>query len=289
MTARSDNSAALTKQLRKELCKQIRRARKKLSKKKGTPDVHEARGHIKKARATLRVLREVMGSRDFHRRDRKLRNAARPLGVVRDAEIELKRIDELMPRAHAGKPYARSGPREVLVRDLHNDREALTTNAAQMRRSRRRLRRATKGVKRMLRKSALDPRRALGRSYARGKETFRVASRMPSNTNLHRLRKKSKYLALQLRVLHKLRALPGDDQSATFHHLSDLLGDQHDLAVLKERLQAVRFRRNNPDLKMALEHRLTRLRTHALEMAARCYRSSTKAYVRRLPISATSG
>src|SRR5262245_7548403 len=58
--------------------------------------VHEARKRLKKARAGLRLLREALGTRLYHRETVCLRDAGRPLTQGRDAQVPVDAIDELV-------------------------------------------------------------------------------------------------------------------------------------------------------------------------------------------------
>ena len=53
--------------------------------------VHEARKQLKRARATLRLLRDGIGDTAYRRANQQLRDAARPLSGVRDAKVMLER------------------------------------------------------------------------------------------------------------------------------------------------------------------------------------------------------
>jgi len=63
--------------------------------------VHSARKALKCARATLRLLRGVIGEGRYATENGRLRNAARPLSRVRDAKILLDTARKLLksPRA----------------------------------------------------------------------------------------------------------------------------------------------------------------------------------------------
>jgi CHAD domain-containing protein len=67
----------------------------------GVPDqkaVHETRKAIKRLRALLRVLREELGERGYEREDAALRDIARQLSGARDAAVMLATLDALVKR-----------------------------------------------------------------------------------------------------------------------------------------------------------------------------------------------
>jgi len=61
-------------------------------------NVHEARKAIKKARATLRLLRNALPAATYRRENEALRNAARPLSATRDAKVLIDALDALAAR-----------------------------------------------------------------------------------------------------------------------------------------------------------------------------------------------
>src|SRR5205814_6211686 len=60
--------------------------------------VHTARKQMKKVRASLRLLREALGSRTYGRENACVRDAARPLTEVRDAGVLVDTLDKLADR-----------------------------------------------------------------------------------------------------------------------------------------------------------------------------------------------
>src|ERR1700744_646684 len=66
--------------------------------------VHAARKELKKARATLRLVRDSLGDATFKKENAALRDAARPLGELRDRQVLVEALDSLLE--HYGKPAA---------------------------------------------------------------------------------------------------------------------------------------------------------------------------------------
>src|SRR4051794_8517044 len=63
--------------------------------------VHEARKHIKKVRALIRLLRPAMGDAFYKRENAALRKAARKMSPIRDAQVRVQTIEKLMARSPA--------------------------------------------------------------------------------------------------------------------------------------------------------------------------------------------
>ena len=74
--------------------------------------------------------------------------------------------------------------------------------------------------------------RQLEDSFRRGRKALRSARRQPSVENLHEWRKRVKDLLYQLRLLAAAWPSVIEAYAEQSHRLADLLGDDHDLAVL---------------------------------------------------------
>jgi CHAD domain-containing protein len=75
----------------------------------------------------------------------------------------------------------------------------------------------------------------LKRTYANGREAFARARGAPTNEHLHEWRKQTKYFWHQLQVFEPVEPGRLGKLAHATHELADLLGDDHDLAVLRER------------------------------------------------------
>ncbi|HEY6922073.1 MAG TPA: CHAD domain-containing protein, partial [Steroidobacteraceae bacterium] len=58
--------------------------------------IHAARKELKKARATLRLLRDALGRRAYKKENTALRDAARPLSEARDGRVLLDALSSLI-------------------------------------------------------------------------------------------------------------------------------------------------------------------------------------------------
>jgi CHAD domain-containing protein len=102
---------------------------------------------------------------------------------------------------------------------------------------------------------------------------------------LHYWRKQAKYLFLQLELLAPLSSPYNARRAFRLHRLSDDLGDDHDLAMLHERVAA--YMRDFPGeleggvLLKAIEHSRSKLQSRALLRGSRLYRGHP-ALARRL-------
>jgi CHAD domain-containing protein len=202
-------------------------------------EVHAARKELKKARATLRLLRAGLSERVYRRENATLRDAARPLSAARDGRVMLETLDELIE--DYGAP-ARAVPlgafRNSLRSERREARRALTP--ATIQRSRRSLRQLRERAARWRIADRGWPIIGVGlkRIYDKGRKAMVAAQSSRSIEDLHEWRKQVKYLWHQLQVLAPMwPGLIGElaDQA---HKLANYLGDDHDLAVLRGKVLA---------------------------------------------------
>jgi CHAD domain-containing protein len=206
-------------------------------KKLSDADVHAARKELKKARATLRLLRTGLSEGVYERENAALRDAARPLSAVRDGRVMLEALDELAENYGApARVVALENFRKALRRERRQARRAVT--AATIQRSRRSLQRV---CERSARWRIADRGwsiigSGLRRIYDNGRKALAVARSGRTMEDLHEWRKQVKYLWHQLQVLDPIwPGLIGElaDQA---HKLATHLGDDHDLAVLRGKM-----------------------------------------------------
>jgi CHAD domain-containing protein len=124
---------------------------------------------------------------------------------------------------------------------------------------------------------------ALRRTYARGRVAFARADRRPTGEHLHEWRKRVKDLWYQEKLVSE--AWPGvlEAQAEEAKALSKLLGDDHDLAVLAELLDAEPELADDPDVvRDLIGRRRSELLDAVRALGRRVYAERPKAYARRL-------
>lgn len=251
--------------------------------------VHKARKAIKKERSLLRLARGTMTSSQRRRENAALRDAARALSATRDADVMLASVDALSER-FAGQLPARTFNairKRLKARRGAGDQEALDRHAlpelgaVRLRADDWRLRRG--GWK------ALEP--GLLRTYKRGRKGAKVARRSRRSEDLHDWRKRVKDLWYHERLLAPTCGPAVRGQAKELDRLSDLLGDDHDLAVLRQELtDEVSAVPVDLDAVLKLiDHRRDELQTEALRIGERVYAESPKAFRQRLKRSWKAG
>jgi CHAD domain-containing protein len=126
----------------------------------------------------------------------------------------------------------------------------------------------------------------LHRSYRRGRKRLRSVEDEASVTNLHELRKRVKDLWYQLRLIREADRPMIGALADHAHDLSDHLGDDHDLALLREEAQRRRDAFESPadqrHLLQEIDHRRGELQFAAISLGERIYAEKPKKFTNRL-------
>jgi CHAD domain-containing protein len=280
--------------------------------------VHEARKALKRLRALLRLLEDELGARSYERDSALVAEAGRGVAKARDAAVLLRTLDSLIER-QPNKLGGRAGVRRLRARLAdERDREARRALADSERG------RAIEDLLALRARAAawapapnqieaLEP--ALERIYSQGRKRMRRAARASGarsrGRKLHEWRKRVKDLRYAAEMLdrdgaakragarRKRGARKRARAQAAFpakvarraDELGELLGAEHDLAVLAERVRGGSQRpspsgelgrRSRRALLRAIARRRRRMRARALRDGARLYSSAPKPFVRQM-------
>ena len=200
--------------------------------------MHAVRKELKRTRAMLRLMRAGLGERAYRRDNAELRDVARSLSGVRDSRVLLDTLQGLSRHRDGG---ASGAGRADLCKQLRCEhacaRRLLHDEAAAVEQARPVLRavrdRLASGDAGGYRWPVLET--GLRRVYARARHALRRVRTRPSTENLHELRKQTKYLWHQLQALAPPRDRRNGACIEATHRLSDLLGDDHNLPVLRHK------------------------------------------------------
>lgn len=269
-----------------EFRQQITQAVRALSDKEGEQAdeaVHDARKSVKKLRALLRLIRPELGGNTYDNFNRALRDAARLLSRVRDAAAVLESFDKLVDHAALDRAnFAGVRSRLEQARDssggVNSRREVMTQAEADL--------------QQLLSQVECWSLRDHGwqllsggfrSTYQRGARALRHASAQPGPESFHEWRKQVKYHWYHLRFLAPL--WPGliKAHAEELEQLSDWLGDEHDLSVLKGHVLAWEDAEGLPldEFARAIDQRTDELRARALALGARVYGERPKRLVQR--------
>jgi len=267
--------------------------------------VHETRKALKRLRALVRVLEGELGKKEAGRENAALASTARMLAGARDAEVLLDTMDALIAR-HPGKlarrkSVARARRRLAAERDSAQQR-ALGDPATRARAigELRAFRERVLAWDLSARDGVVILEPGVIRLYSQGRKRWRrvEAGKGERVREMHEWRKRVKdlrYIAEMLTVRgepggkgdERLRAVASRADS-----LGELLGDEHDLAVLALWIRANGKRRRTKlprktrrTLLRLIERRRRELHRDALRDGERLYRDSPKRFMRRLRTS----
>ena len=200
---------------------QLRKAKRELA--LSPPGVHEARKAIKKLRAGLRLAKKMFPKSDLQKIERPLRRAAHLLGPLRDRKVlqrtvaRLRRQDEAVPpeaKISTSRAWRLHARQELENAGMHFDSLSWT------------------GIKNKAWRAGLQ------RLYRRGRKAMREADSSRTNQTLHTWRKRTKDFYYALCLLKKDEIPGGASLLKKTNHLTQYLGDDHDLAFFEARYAA---------------------------------------------------
>ncbi len=212
--------------------------------------VHEARKELKKARAVARLVRDDFPQ--YRPANRRCRDAARHISDLRDASAMVETLERLR-----GRLEERSDRKGLAALEAVNgavvarrDRMHAESAPAQMDKALAGVRRARAAVDDFeLDGVGLDTlHQGLKRTYGRAVTRFfearpfltgRLSDDAELTHVLHEWRKRVKYHRYHVDVLSEAWPVVFRARERAMHDLSDLLGEDHDLAVLRESLAGV--------------------------------------------------
>jgi CHAD domain-containing protein len=235
--------------------------------------IHGARKDMKKLRTVLRLLRGELGRKRFRRESARFRDAARALSTTRDAEVKAAALDSLVEHGE-GLPEEAVGAWQTI---LARDREAATDAA----RDQPALAEAISLIEAGLEEirgwdlegnSWKTVEGGLARGYRRGRRAMKAAGKSREEADFHEWRKRAKDLWYELRLFSGAWPPVLEAFAEEAHRLSDLLGDHHDLAVLRCDLRERNLgKAETVALEAAIDRRQEELAAEALPLGHRLY------------------
>jgi CHAD domain-containing protein len=248
--------------------------------------IHEVRTCLKKIRAVLRLVQDAIDGDIFQQENVCFRDAGRRLSAVRDSAARLETFDKLMERFAAQLAADAFTELRKLLRQSSTvqrleKQNALSMVAKTINTARRRVERwpiHQDGF------SALGP--GLKRTYKRGQRSFTQALDQPSVENFHEWRKQVKCLWYQVRLLKSVWPKMMEKFADELKALGEYLSDDHDLAILRERVlehaEQSSDRTTLEALVALIDQRRGELQVVAKHLGARIYVEKPRAFVGRL-------
>jgi CHAD domain-containing protein len=251
--------------------------------------VHEARKQFKQVRGALRMVRKELGNREFDRENATFRDAGRPLSEVRDAKVMVDTLDALA-KHYKGKltaaPFKKlraaleSRRRDVRKRVLSENHTARSI-VGELRKSSRRVPKwslSRDGWK------ALEP--GLRQTYRKGRSAMNAAVDDASDEAYHEWRKRTKDLRYNIELLARAWPEAMEPMAESAHHLTNLLGEDHDLAVLQglvdNELKDLPAANERELLTPLISQRRVDLKKKSRELGEKLYAESDEEFVDRI-------
>ena len=267
---------------------QVDKARLELRQRDADAAVHQARKRLKRLRALLRLARPALASDTYTSESTLFRDAGRQLSGPRDAAVLVETLDRLVEQSspdlsaaavaslrqrlaadHAAQlaVLRKSGA----VRAVHEELAAAHARTAQWEV-------AEGGFE------SIGP--GLRRVYRRGRRRMQAAAKQPDGERLHEWRKRVKDLWHAAEILEPAQPKRMGRLAERAHELSKLLGDDHDLFVLREFLGThggyPTGEARRQEVLESLEQRRLGLQAEAFALGEKVYAKRPKRFVRRI-------
>jgi CHAD domain-containing protein len=248
--------------------------------------VHEFRKALKRLRALVRLASSALDGKCVRRRTKALGEIARLLSDRRDNAVMRDTVAKLTAESDGDTAAALAPLHPWLARLSAENGE--TFDADDAAEAKRLLLREVKKFSRIRLRGrgfqALEG--GLEESYRRARKAIRVVDIEPTDENFHSLRKAVQWHWRQMNLLS--RAWPEEFavRAAAAHELSQVIGDDHDLAVLIDAVENAEDipAESKPAILAVCRQRQEALRQTAEPRAARLFAEKPKAFVKRLSV-----
>ena len=234
----------IVKDFRRIGAEQIERALGQLSAGVDIPkEVHEARKCLKRVRALLRLGREGLGEEVFQAENTRFRTIAGRLSSARDDHVVIETLVQLEATADDDEAIAalRRARAAILQTRTAEDTAGRAVDPATLSEVQAELTCALEGFRDL----KLSPKGAptlvagLVRVYRRGRKGLLTAYATGNDEDFHTLRKAVQAHWRHMALLTRLWPQMFSARVEAARELSQILGDDHDLALLKTRIAAL--------------------------------------------------
>jgi CHAD domain-containing protein len=236
--------------------------------------VHETRKILKRLRALVRLCAHSMGKKTSRAADEPLHEAADLLGPARDTAILRATFDALAKRKSA-PPFSEE------IRALLPAPEPLGPDAAHDAATAVRMFDAQIDDWSFQHEGFAAIDEGLHEAYRDGRHALARVRDDWSPDDVHELRKRAKDLRFDVELIVNGWPEVLEPLAKAIDDLGELLGEDHDLAVLADRLRATGAANIGPWLD-AIEKRRHKLKKRAIPLAKRIYAEKPPAFVERM-------
>jgi CHAD domain-containing protein len=290
MSYRLKQDETISDGIKRIVVEQIDKALAGLESQHGSQDdaIHDARVCFKKIRAVLRLVQTEFDPDIFRQENISYRDAGRSLSAIRDAAAMRETFDKLIDRfADQLAPNAFAEFHQLLKQSSTAQRlekkKAMLAVAKTIRAARRRVEHWP------IQQDGFSP---LGQGvkhiYKRGRQNFTNAIGQPTVENFHEWRKDVKYLRYQIRLLKPIWSTMLGRLEDELETLGEYLSEDHDLALLRQRvLESAEVNDNQMDfaaLIALIDRRRGEIQVEAKLLGERVYAEKPSAFSDRLRV-----
>ena len=276
--------------IKRIVIEQAEQAIEGLESQRGSQDdaIHDARVCFKKIRAVLRLVQTEFGADTFRQENICYRDAGRRLSVIRDQaalretfeKLTVRFAEQLAPNAFA---------------ELHRSlRQSSRAQRLEKKKAMLAVAKITATARRRVEHWPLQQdgftalRQGVKGVYKRGRQRFANALAQPSVEHLHEWRKDVKNLRYQVHLLTPMWSTMLGGLGDELEKLGEYLSEDHDLALLRQRLlEPAEPTDNRMDLEALIaliDRRRGELQVEAKWLGERVYAERPRAFVARLQV-----
>jgi CHAD domain-containing protein len=250
--------------------------------------VHEVRKAFKRLRAWLRLVRSAVGESVYRLENDFYRDASRPLSRMRDAKVLIEAFDNIAQSSVGAVPTAAfNAMREALTAALTRTLVEVGAECGTLERVAAEI---AAGLQRVETWPVIKDRwksigQGLEKTYRQGRRALKHAKHEDSADLLHAWRKDVKYLRHQLELLTPLDAHALKPLATRAQKLGNLLGEDHDLVVLRGLLVDVPMQASDGHLKRVIsliDARRTKLQRRAFSHGESLYAKRPGRFAKRV-------
>lgn len=207
--------------------------------------IHDIRKRLKKLRALSRLVRDELGQENYKSINIYFRDLGKEISDFRDLTAHLETIEMLQERfgKHLYVNFFRT-----FTSQIEEERKEMEEKLRSQNFFSDHLVNKLEKAKEELTSWPVDSNNiniilpSIERVYTRGQKALHKAYKDPEKEIFHEWRKRVKYLWYQTLLLQDTWPKFFDTMEAEIHQLADLLGNDHDLMVLKEKILAGGFK-----------------------------------------------
>jgi CHAD domain-containing protein len=259
--------------------------------------VHSARKNLKQLRGRIRLVRDEVGYRTYREENVVLRDTSRTLSGMRDAWVLVKTLSRL--RKHYADLLDEATfetPKEWLTRRHEQRRRVVSRSVihhAVVSLGTARARYAKYPMADVIDDDFSSVAPGVHRVYRRGLRGFQRGVETRGVEDLHEWRKRVKYLRYQMESFRPMQPTLIGALVKELESLGEILGDEHDLAVLAETIlehpESCGDERERWMLIALIHERRANLQAQAFRSGAALYTEGPDAFVDRIAAYWESG